>query len=120
MSMKIFVDDMETMRKLGVRTRLDEFTNQRITSQDIAALKVAVREAPRVMPLRVMLANLLSNLGQALRSFFSAGALNNNVCKRYGHAINQDTWTTLFPECRDCGKTIRSQCELRTALPRVC
>ncbi len=42
-------------------------------------------------------------------------APNTSMCTYYGHIVNQNSWKSQFPSCRDCGKEITSPNQLRKA-----
>lgn len=67
-----------------------------------------------------LLANLKSALEHtlALMKLFVALPEPKTNCKFYGHVINHETWTEYYPKCADCGVKIRTDKQLRTALPQ--
>ncbi len=91
---------------------------QRITSQEIAALKRADKKAQHA----------LATPAAALSSFFRgvAGSVMDALvppvkkyamCDNYGHIADLSSWTDHLPKCSDCGKVIHSRNELRGSVP---
>lgn len=118
MSMKSFARECAEMRKIGVRARNDE-RRQRITAQDLTSFKNLVLRGSRTAPIWVLLSKFVGELISDVRSAMHV-CQSNRLCKRYGHAINHTCWDELFPQCRDCGSTIRSYQDLRSWYVRTC
>lgn len=106
------------LRQLGVKVKPEErLTNQRITSEEIASLKQAVGNKGLAVKLKQQFSSIVHDLLFALAPVLPR-LCESSVCRRYGHVIDAAQWTEYFPKCRDCGKTIRSQVELRSAYPK--
>lgn len=118
MSLQEYVGDCEALRQVGVRKPSGEIRNQRITSENIAALKSAVTAVPETVPLRAALSSMAHDVA-AFLAFLPRRVGGHNTCRQYGHVVDGRTWRDQYPKCRDCGKTIRSQEELRSAFPKA-
>jgi NADPH-dependent curcumin reductase CurA len=109
--------DMMLFNFYNGRSMQDRDT-QRITSQEIAALKQADKKGQHA----------LTTPAAALSSFFRgvAGSVmdalvppvkKHAMCDNYGHIADLASWTDHLPKCSDCGKTITSRNELRGSVP---
>ena len=115
MSMKLFAGNCVELRRFGIRLRA--LDRSRIKLPDIAVLRSIECDSRLAVPLTVRLGAMVEN---TLSGF--AGAVHlfefKTACKRYGHAINHDVWTELYPTCFDCGNKIRTLAEVRSSLPK--
>ncbi|GEM_PF-1839217 len=118
MSFKEHVGDAVMLRQLGIGKPSADPRNPKMTSQNLAALKTAVSAVPPIVPLRVAISTVAHDVA-AFLSLLPRRLGGHNTCRRYGHVVDARTWRDQYPKCRDCGKTIRSQEELRSALPKA-
>lgn len=85
---------------------------QTITHDDLQTLKhySARKEG---YSLTRALSDLKKDIDWVIQMLFFPMKKSNNVCKNYGHILDQSTWKNGIPSCGDCGADITAPEQLR-------
>ena len=93
---------------------VDQRQAQRITGDQIAALKQARERADRAASTgTVKLCNFVRNVFDTIGDAMRLPGKKHAMCENYGHTADLASWTEHLPKCLDCGKIIQSRNELR-------
>lgn len=93
---------------------LDQRISQRISSDQIAALKQAQRKGQQASSSGPVIVSLLfRNLIEAVRDSMYKPVKKHAMCENYGHIADVAAWTEHLPNCSDCGATIAARNQLR-------
>ncbi|MCI0353203.1 MAG: hypothetical protein L0Z53_27615 [Acidobacteriales bacterium] len=96
----------------------EERDAQRITAQQIAALKRAhVKADNAAVATTAMIGKMFREIAAAVQNGFNKPVKRHPMCEFYGHVADLATWTEHLPKCCDCGAQITSRHELRTSKP---
>lgn len=110
-------NDMRLFSFYNARTQ-EQRVSQRITGQEIAALKQAQKRTQSATnSLVAMLASLVRNFFNTAGSLLYVSAKKHAMCENYGHIADPSTWTDHLPKCMDCGAKISNRSQLRSSVP---
>ncbi len=109
--------DMLVFSFCNARSR-DQRESQRITSDQIAALKHADKKGQRAAASGIaIICSALRGLVESFSSMVHTTSKKYAMCDNYGHIADLSSWTDHLPKCSDCGKVITSRHELRSSVP---
>jgi hypothetical protein len=109
--------DMLIFSFYNARSR-DQRETQRITSDQIAALKHADKKGQRAATSgSALIYAVLRGLAESIGGMLHTTSKKYAMCDNYGHIADLSSWTDHLPKCSDCGKVITSRHELRSSVP---
>jgi len=107
-------EDPDLLRNLVQQSRGVPLNVQRITTQELKALKTTARkEAGIGVSITRSICGVFGGIFTALGSVFSARTKKPSQCQLYGHVIQKGGWTGVYPKCIHCGTEITSEDQLK-------
>ncbi len=112
-------EDADLLREIVQQSRKQPLDVQRMTTQEIRALKVTSEfETLAGVSIRRQVQRFFSGLLSGLTGLFSRhNNEHKNQCAIYGHVVLEG-WTGPYPKCDKCGAQVTSADQLRGTAPK--